>query len=113
MQRDVSYLADIVDAAQLIQTYLEGFDFDEFFEDLMRQDAVVRELMVIGEAAKQLSIEFKDAHADVPWRSITGTRNVLVHAYRDVDVKEVWRIATVDVPQLLSTLEPLLPPPPE
>ena len=65
MQRDVSYLADIVDAAQLIQTYVEGFDFDEFFEDLMRQDAVVRELMVIGEAARQLSGEFKDAHNDV------------------------------------------------
>ena len=66
--------------------------------------------MVIGEAVKRLSPEFRQAHMDIPWSAIAGMRDHLIHGYDIVDMEEVWKTATVDVPDLLTALEPLVPP---
>ena len=69
-------------------------------------------LEVIGEAVTRLSEEFRAEHSEIPWRKIVGTRNVLIHAYHRVDLSEVWRVVTQELPDLVVALEALLPPPP-
>ena len=76
-------------------------DRDAFDGDWVIQDAVIRELEVLGEAAERVSPEFITAHPEVPWREITGIRHKLIHDYFVVDLGIVWRTATVNVPQVL------------
>lgn len=70
---------------------------------------MLHELLVIGEAAKRLSPEFRREHPQVPWKSVAGMRDQLIHAYDAVDLEEVWKTLNCDIPQLLAFLEPLLP----
>ena len=66
-------------------------------------------MMVIGEAVKRLSQDFRTRHPEIPWTLIAGMRDKLIHGYDIVDLDEVWKTADADVPDLLSLLEPLLP----
>jgi uncharacterized protein with HEPN domain len=65
---------------------------------------------VIGEAVKRLSLAFRAAHPEVPWKLIAGTRDKLIHHYEDVDLEEIWRMVTSDLPELIRLVEPLAPP---
>jgi uncharacterized protein with HEPN domain len=80
-----------------------------FFGDLKTQSAVLHQLMVLGEAVRRLSPEFRNSHPDIPWALIAGMRDKLIHAYDAVDLEEVWRTGEKDVPELLRFVEPLLP----
>ena len=66
----------------------------------MAQDAVLRNLEIIGEASRRLDQTFRNAHPEIPWRDIAGLRNVLIHDYPGVNLAEVWRICQRDVPEL-------------
>ena len=70
--------------------------------------AVIYQLLVIGEATKRLSDVFRQEHRVVPWKNIAGLRDILIHSYDDVDLDEVWRIASERVPALLARLEPVV-----
>ncbi len=113
MPRDTDHVADIVSAARWIQSYVSGVSREQFDNEPMRQDAVLRQIMIIGEAIRRLSEDFRVAHADIPWRDIVAMRNVVIHAYDRVDLDELWRVANREVTALADSLEPLLPPPPE
>lgn len=107
---DHTWLADILIAARHVQNFIAGVTREEFEQDVMRESAVIRQLAIIGEATKQLSMEFRAAHPAIPWRSVAGMRDVLIHGYRNVDLDEVWTAATVSVPELVRYVEPLVPP---
>lgn len=107
--RDSDSLKDIFDAASDVIRFLEGFDQSSFEQDRRTQRAVLHALVVVGEAVKRLSIGFTAAHAEIPWTAIAGARDVLIHQYRDVDLSEVWYMATVDVPLLRNYIDPLIP----
>jgi uncharacterized protein with HEPN domain len=107
---DVSYLADILQAARLVQSFVEGADKASFELDLMRQSAVIRQIEIIGEATKRLSDSFRASQPDIPWRSIAGMRDILIHAYDHVDLDEVWNTVTLAIPDLITKIEPLIPP---
>jgi uncharacterized protein with HEPN domain len=109
MRRDETTLLDIVSAARLVLAFTRSMTKDAFFGDVKTQSAVLHQLMIIGEAVKRLSSEFRAQHPGVPWSLIAGMRNHLIHAYDAVDLEEVWKTATVDVPDLLAQIEPLLP----
>jgi len=73
---------------------------------------VLHQLLVVGEAVKRLSPEFRAAHPEVPWRLIAGTRDKLIQFYEGVDLEEVWKMASAELPQLIRQVEPLTPPAP-
>lgn len=110
MQRDITVVLDIVQAARLVLAFKEGITRVAFGADLKTQSAVLHQLIVIGEAVKRLSPEFRASHTDIPWSAIAGMRDHLIHGYDVVDLEEVWKTATMDVPSLLTLLEPLVPP---
>lgn len=110
MPRDDDAVADIVIAGRHIQRYISGVDGQKFADDEILQDAVIRRLLVIGEATTRISEEYRAAHAEIPWRQIAGMRNVLIHQYDRVDHEEVWRVASEELDLLLAQLESLLPP---
>ncbi|MBI2761086.1 MAG: DUF86 domain-containing protein [Chloroflexi bacterium] len=74
------------------------------------QLAVLHLIQTIGEAAANLSAGFRDAHPSIPWRSMVGARNLIVHRYWEVDLTRIWAIVDVHIPNLITTLEPLIPP---
>lgn len=98
----------MVDAISTIGRYLDGVDAGAFEADTMLQDAVIRQIQVIGEAAKRVQVETRDAHPGIPWRDIAGMRDKLVHDYLGVDLGMVWTTAREDLPSLLGELEGIL-----
>ena len=104
--RDPQYVAHILDCIGKIEKYLAGVSRDDFFHPRndMMQDAVVRELTVIGEIAKRFSRQFRDNNLKIPWDDITGMRDKIVHDYESVDFIVVWETVTEDIPFLKKAL---------
>jgi uncharacterized protein with HEPN domain len=101
MERDNSvYLQHILDAISRIEEYLQGVTEEAFYQQPLVQDGVIRQLEIIGEAAKRLSPETRANCPDVPWQDIAGMRDKLVHDYFGVDLDAVWLTACNDVPLL-------------
>ena len=109
MQRDEATLLDIWRAAQLTQRFIGNMSKAAFLDDLKTQSSVLYQLLVVGEAVKRLSGEFRTQHDDIPWSLMTGMRDHLIHAYDTVDWEEVWKTVSSDVSLLLAQLAPLLP----
>jgi len=101
------YLRHIRDAIARIEKYTAQ-GRKAFFEDSMVQDAVIRNLEVIGEAVRSLPPELKRRHPEIPWRSITALRNVLIHEYFGVDLEIVWRVVQRRIPTLKRHVEAML-----
>lgn len=107
--RDLSSLADILDAARLAASFVKGIDKDAFDDNLMIQSAVIRQVEIMGEATKRLSEQFRESNPQIPWRNIAGMRDILIHAYDHVDPDEVWNVAQSSIPGLIRQIEELLP----
>lgn len=109
MQRDDAFLIDILKAAKTAHRFKEMTDKAGFLKDDLLQSGILHQLIVIGEAVKRLSNEFRNTHPDVPWKLIAGMRDRLTHGYFDVDLDEVWKTVESDIPELLKLLKPLIP----
>jgi len=106
MTRDDAAILDILKAARLAQTFVTGMDRDSFLADEKTQSAVVHQLLVVGEAAKRVSDATRTAQPAVPWVSMAGMRDKLIHEYDDVDLEEVWQTVVRDLPPLIAALAP-------
>jgi uncharacterized protein with HEPN domain len=109
MSRDSAYLLDILKAAKLALSYLEGRTKEEFFMDTQCQDAVIRRLEIIGEAAGKVSVATTTKFANLPWKKMVGMRNIMIHEYEDIDLSIVWDTVQNGLPPLVNLLEPLIP----
>ena len=109
MTKDSAILLDIVKAGRLIKEFLGEANEKGFSRGIRTQSAVIHQLLIIGEATKRLSHEFREQHDEIPWPLMAGMRDVLIHAYESVDLEEVWKTATKDVPDIIAKPEPLLP----
>ena len=102
------WLEDIVEAAELIGQYLAAISFEEFEDDVEKQDAVARRLEIIGQAVKELPQDLREAHPSVEWRDIAGARDIVAHEYFRIDLSLVWGMATKDVPRLAAQVRKIL-----
>ncbi len=105
MKDDSIYIDHILHSINRILTYTSGKDQNSFKGDQVTQDAVVRQLEIIGEATKRISKEFREEYPDIPWSDMAGMRDVLIHDYIDVDVDIVWKTVSEDVPFLKGLIE--------
>ena len=102
------YLAHILERIERIEVFTQ--DRAAFLDDQMSQDAILYNLMVIGEAVKRIDDAYRTAHPEVPWRSMAATRDVLIHNYPGVSLQQVWQIVERDLPPLKAAISDLLPP---
>lgn len=109
MRRDEVYLLDMLIAARKALKFVEGIDKREFEDNEVIQNAVMRPLEIIGEAAARISSKFRKGHPDIPWRDMVGLRNRLIHEYFRVDYDSVWDAIQNDLPNLIRQIEPLIP----
>lgn len=107
-RRDSQYLVDIRDAIFRILDYTHGLEYKAFLDRPIVQDAVIRNLQVIGEATKKLSDDLRLKHPDVPWRDMAGLRDRLVHDYFGIDYPIVWDVVQRDLPSVLPQVETIL-----
>jgi len=99
---------DIVESAERIMTLVRDVDVEQFTSDPMLHDAVLYNLVIIGEAARYVPAEVQARHADVPWRDMREMRNFVAHVYHGVSDRRVWKTINTDLPHLPARLRQLL-----
>ena len=105
---DVDLLQDMAEAARRAADYCEGLDYEGFVCDTKTQDAVVRNIEIIGEAVGNVSEESKRQHPELPWKNMAGMRNRLIHDYFGVNLDVVWDVISNDLPDLMKMLNNML-----
>jgi len=103
-----TYLGHIVESCEIIEEYLRDISINDFFKNRQLQDSVIRRLEIIGEAAKYISEDFKKLHQEIPWRKMTGLRDVLIHEYFGIDNNLVWGTIKDNLPRVKEQLKKLL-----
>ena len=101
----VGRLQDILTAARLIIAYFKDVTETDFLKDLEKQDAVIRRIEIIGEAAVHLSDRTRQAVPELPFRRMRGMRNIVAHDYANVDLRVLWDVAKVHVSELSAVRE--------
>jgi len=108
MQTDLGALTDMRDSAALICQYVADLDETQFRADVRVQDAVLRRIEILGEAAKRLSVQLRESAPDIPWQRIAGMRDRVIHDYDSIDLAVVWDTASKEVPRMRSQIEALV-----
>jgi uncharacterized protein with HEPN domain len=106
MNRDLTYIEQIIQAISKVENYtFEGKEY--FISSSLVQDAVIRNIEIIGEIAKRVSPDFKATHYDIPWRKMAGIRDVLIHDYDSIDLDIVWNVVESELPKIKLFLNEL------
>jgi len=105
MSRDDAVVLDLLEACRSALEFLGTMSRDQFALDKKTRSAVLHQLLILGEATKRLSIEFRDKHAEIPWRELAGMRDRVIHAYDRVDLDMVWFAPKKRLPALQEFLE--------
>ncbi|VGO15268.1 hypothetical protein PDESU_03850 [Pontiella desulfatans] len=101
----------MVEAAERAIQYCDGMHYDAFLRDHKTQDAVTRNIEILGEAVKNIGTDFRSAHGNIPWKNITGMRDKLIHDYFGANFDVIWNVVNDELPNLLAKLKELIPEP--
>jgi len=99
------YLKDILEAIEKINNYTKNLSFEEFSQNTMIVDAVIRNFEIIGEATKHIPEEIRKSYPEIPWKEMAGMRDKMIHEYFGVDLEIVWKTIKIRLPQILLLLE--------
>ena len=108
VKNNLIYIHHILESMAHIEDFLKQVNELKFSQDKHWQNAFIREIQVIGEAARHISADFQKQHSIIPWVDIIGMRHKLFHDYFEIDLPLVWDVATIDIPRLKPLLEQLL-----
>jgi len=109
MTRDyIDYIDDILNSVEEIEEFIYGMDYDTFSSDRKTENAVIRSLEVMGEAAAKIPDTIREKYPDIPWKRMVGMRNKLIHNYFGVDSDIVWAVSTEEIPPLKVHIKRLL-----
>ena len=109
MNRDEAALLDIHNTAQRILLFAVGLTKASLAANEEKQSAILYQVIVVGEATKRLSTDFRSAHSHIPWKDIAGMRDILAHQYDRVNLDTLWDVIQNDIPELIELIAPLLP----
>ena len=104
MKADKLLIKDICEQAEFINMMLQKISKDDLYEDMLYQNALIRSIEVIGEAAKRLSAEFREAHPQIPISEMARARDKMIHGYDEIDLDILWYILSEDVPEMYEEL---------
>ncbi|MGL5083917.1 MAG: HepT-like ribonuclease domain-containing protein [Microcoleaceae cyanobacterium] len=108
MLRDKQALMDISTAIQQTLLYAQDINRNNLQEDDEKQAAILYRLIVIGEATKRLSNEFREQHPTIPWRQMAGLRDVVIHDYDELDFDILWNVIHINLPDILPEIQSIL-----
>lgn len=103
-----SFLNDIIQSIDRIETYTKGLNKKALFDDLKTQDAVVRNFEIIGEAVKNLPEKLRKSLPHIPWKFIAGMRDMVIHEYFNIDEETIWKTIKTDLPSFKKEIQKLL-----
>ncbi len=104
-RQPILYLQDILNSLEKIEHYIQNSSFEQFQRDEKTIDAVVRNLEIIGEAARNIPSEFRDQHSAIPWEKMVSMRNKVLHEYFGVDEEILWKTVTEDLLTLKTQIQ--------
>ena len=102
------YLEDISESSELIATYIADISEGAFYNSPEKQDAVLRRIQIIGEAAKHIPQDSREKWNHIPWKEIAGIRDILVHEYFGVTFSMIWKLAVEDIPVLKLQIDEIM-----
>jgi len=105
---DYIYLRHILDAICRIEEYARDKEYEDFMDNYLVQDGVIRQIEIMGEATKRLSKEIREKYPEMPWKDMAGMRDKLIHDYLGVDLDAVWDTAKEDIPGLKRKLQDIV-----
>lgn len=108
MNRDEAALLDIYNAAHRILIFATDLTKTNLATNEEKQSAILYQVIVVGEATKRLSIDFRNTHPNIPWKDIAGMRDILAHQYDRVNLDTLWDVIQNDIPELIELIAPLL-----
>lgn len=104
-RNDIDLIRDIAESVARISLYTLNMEYEEFRKDKKTQDAVIRNIEIMGEATKKLSEDMRKDYPNIPWKNIAGTRDKLIHNYFGVNIDIIWSIVQIEIPSLLPKIE--------
>jgi len=105
---DIDYLFDIRESIGRIRSFVKKTTYRKYQDDVMVQDAIIRNMEIIGEASKNITDDFKKKQLQIPWKNLAGVRDKLIHDYFGVDLEIIWDIAKKELPILLPKINEIL-----
>lgn len=108
MQHDLTHFVDILESAKLTLSYIDNISLEEFHENYLIQDAVIRRIEIIGKAASKISVESKNKYAHLPWKEMKVMRNHLSYEHDDLKLNDVWNEIKNELPKLIEQIKALL-----
>ena len=102
------YIEDMLESIEYISKFLQNIDEIQFSQNVQLQDAVIRRLGIIGEAATRLPNDIREKAPKIPWKSVVGLRNIVIHEYSKVSLGKVWEVVQEDLLPLKEELQKLL-----
>jgi len=105
---ELVYIEDILKCIDKLEEYVSDITEEQFEANSEKQDAVIRRIEIIGEAAKNISKETREHYNTIPWKEMAGMRDIVIHQYFGVSSELIWRVATSEIPELKDTIYKIL-----